>query len=658
MKIALVGNPNSGKTTIFNALTKLNQKIGNWPGVTVEKKEGVYFRDKTVSIIDLPGVYSLNPLSSDEIITNNYLMNKNADAIINVVDATNLERGLGLTIQLLEKGLPVVLALNMSDELKINGIELNIGAIERDLGLPVVAVSGRKKAGLVEAVEAAISLLALRNSHSASRNRCHSVEAPCSNSPRAAQGNSDIHGFIATHIDGWRTRGVSRARAWTDKIDRVLLNRWAAFPIFAFVIWFMYFMSVQVVGGILTEHIEYLFFDLIGENLRAGLLDIGSPNWVASLCVDGIIAGVGAVLTFLPQIFMLFLFITFLEGCGYMSRVAVIMDRLFKKIGLSGKSFIPLVIGCGCSVPAILGAKTIENDRERKATIMLVPFIPCSAKLPVFALIAGALFPHNSFVAPSMYFLGILMVILGALFLKLFRPQTQCDNSFIVEIPRYRLPNAKNMAMEIWQKVRGFVIRAGTVIVVASILLWFLQGFNFKMQQVEIEDSMLCKLGRGAAWIFAPLGFGEWQAAVAAISGIIGREIVVATFGVLLGAENLNAGLAELFTQQAAYAFMAFILLAAPCIAAMSVTFKELGSKRLGALAILFQCGVAYLIALCINQFGNFWAYHRAACIGTIAVLILIAAGGCYARYFLRRKKSRAGCAGCSHCGECGKTGQ
>ncbi|MCL2675346.1 MAG: ferrous iron transporter B [Firmicutes bacterium] len=643
MRIALAGNPNSGKTTLFNGLTKLKQKIGNWPGVTVEKKEGRYFADKSVELIDLPGIYSLNPVSDDERAARNYLLNGKPDAIINVLDSANLERGLVLSLQLLGTGIPVILALNMEDELNAHGLTLDTAAIEREMRAPVIFISAKRRRNLKPLMDKA-------------------VKAAKSGKPEifVAEGETDEektefrYNYIASKIDLFRVKSTSRIKKITSAIDKIVLNRWLAFPIFAAVIFVMYFVSVQTVGRLSTRALERLFFDLIGANVRAGLTNAGAAAWVSSLAADGIIRGVGMVLAFIPQIVVLFIFITFLESCGYMARVAVIMDRLFKKLGLSGKSFIPMIIGCGCTVPAIMSAKTVEGSAEKRATVMLTPFIPCSAKLPVFAMMAGALFPNNVFVAPSMYFLGIAMVIIGGLLLKTLRRRKREDNPFVLELPHYRLPKFRNTLSEIWEKVRGFLIRAGVIIVPAAIILWVLQSFNFGFQPVDIENSMLAAIGGGISWIFAPLGFGNWQSAIAVISGFFAKETVVATFGIILGeGESLGSALNGLFTPQAAYAFMAFILLSAPCVAAIAATKKEMGGVKWMFLAIGFQTAAAYVVALVINQAGNLWAYDRTLCISILAGFAVTGIFALCIYYAVKKRKSGGRAAGCGDCKGC-----
>ncbi|MDR3022210.1 MAG: ferrous iron transport protein B, partial [Clostridiales bacterium] len=597
MNIALVGNPNCGKTTVFNRLTKLNQKTGNWSGVTVEKKEGKYYADKSINIIDLPGIYSLNPISDDERVSRDFLLQQKPDAVINIIDSSNLERSLQLTLQLMEFSIPIVLALNMQDELKSHNISINTKNIESELGLITLLISAKKNANLDQLMQAVVSVsvqkklspffsigqteeqkIEFRHKFIADKIDLFRVSIPvkskclssCAGCPNAKAKSTEIKPVQVS----------SKIKHITHCIDSVVLNKWLAFPIFAAIIFFMFFVSIQTLGQYSTSAVEWFFFDFLGQNLRDALLSINAPNWIIALTVDAIINGVGTVMSFVPQIILLFLFISILEKCGYMARVAVIMDKLFKKLGLSGKSFIPMIVGCGCSVPAIMCSKTIENKSEQRNTIMLAPFVPCSAKLPVFALIASALFPNNPFVAPSMYFLGIIMVILGALILKIFNPKSQKQDTFIMELPHYRLPIVKDIALTLWEKTQGFVVRAAILIVPAAIVLWFLQSFSFDFKMVNIEESMLAWVGKSISWIFSPLGFGNWQSSIAILTGIFAKETVVATFSIILGGD-INLRLAELFTQSSAYAFMAFTLLSAPCVSALAATKKELGSAKL-----------------------------------------------------------------------------
>jgi len=676
MKIALVGNPNSGKTTLFNLLTHQNQKVGNWSGVTVEYKIGKYCgklkqdkpreyslqksyescnyckRNNTIEIVDLPGVYSLNAITKDEKVTVNYLKDNKLDLIIQIIDSTVLERSLALTLQLLEQNIPIVLALNMQEELNRSGTVIDYKKMEQELGVSCVPIAARSGKGVHVLMEHVVKGI-LNDKEYKQPQFTAMGESP-------EQQAEYRHKYIAEKVRLFKTTAELKEHNFTEKIDKIILNKWLAFPVFAVVIWLMYFVSVQTVGHLFIGWLDRLFFDIIGENLRTWLINIGAASWVTSLTVDGIVAGVGSVLTFIPQILMLFIFISFLEGCGYMARVAIIMDRLFKKLGLSGKSFIPMIVGCGCSVPAIMSAKTVDGDQERGNTIILTPFIPCSAKLPIFALIAGALFPHNSFVAPSMYFLGILMVILGGLLLKLFNRRKRSTDMLLIELPHYRLPAVRNVSKEIWDKAKGFIIRAGVVIVPATIILWFLQSFNFSMQQANIENSMLAQIGKVISYIFIPLGFGNWESTIAFLSGTVAKETVVATFGVILGGD-LSTQLPLLFTPQSAYAFMAFVLLFVPCVAAIAATRKEIGRKGMW-LAIAFQSGVAYLTALIINQAGNLFAYYPTTAISIIAILVIALIFGLVTWHLIKNRKKVGGCSmncgGCVKSKECGRAEQ
>ncbi|MCL1945311.1 MAG: ferrous iron transporter B [Firmicutes bacterium] len=642
MTIALLGNPNSGKTTLFNQLTKLSQKVGNWAGVTVQKKEGVYHLDKDIKIVDLPGVYSLNPISNDEIITNNYLKTEKPDCIINIIDSSNLERSLTLTIQTLQStNIPIVLALNMSDELDGHGITLNLDKLSSMIA-PSILISAKNKKNIH-------SLMQLVNETVQKSNSEDTHNCLYKDSLQQKWKNIVIKDYISANIDNFCTKTNSKIRRITDIIDKIILNKWLAFPIFASIIFCMYIVSIQLVGGLLTDTLTTFVEDTIGENFRTWLNELGASIWVSSLFVDGIIAGVGAVLLFLPQIVVLFIFITALEGCGYMARVAVIMDRLFNKIGLSGKSFIPMLIGCGCSVPAIMSAKTVDDEFERRTTVMLVPFIPCSAKLPVFALMAGVFFPHNLFVAPSMYFLGIGIVIAAGYIIKLFNKNRKID-AFVFDLPYYRVPILNNMIIESLSKIKDFALKAAVIIVPMTIVLWFLQSFDWNFAMVDnVENSMLAVIGKSISWLFTPLGFGDWRVAIAIITGFLAKETSIATFGVLFGEVGLESALQGIFLPHAAYAFMAFILLSAPCIAAIAATKKELGNTKWWIVTMLFQTIVGYLVALAIFQICNLWVEHTQITISILAILFIIAIFAISLKLYLSGSKG-SGCAGCNGC--------
>ncbi len=668
IKIALAGNPNCGKTTIFNELTGSSQYVGNWPGVTVEKKEGKLKGHKDVTMVDLPGIYSLSPYTLEEVVTRNFLIDERPDVIINIVDGSNIERNLYLTTQLVELGIPVVIALNMMDVVNKNGDIINTSKLSKSLGCEVLETSALKGKGLKELSDKAVEIgkstpkVTLLNTFS------KDTEEVISNIEKLLKGNSliknprwfyiklferdekvleylkldnntkdkldnlinnyeeslddDAESIITTerydYIGKIITSCVKKKNnsnlTTSDKIDKVVTNRWLALPIFALVMLGIYYIAVTTIGAIATDWVnDTLFAELIQGNVSDWLMNMQVADWLHGLIVDGIIGGVGAVLGFVPQIMVLFFLISLLEDCGYMARVAFIMDRIFRRFGLSGKSFIPMLIGSGCSVPAIMASRTIENDRDRKMTIMLTPFIPCSAKLPVFALLAGAFFPSQHWAAPSMYFLGIAMVILSGIVLKKTKLFKGDPAPFVMELPQYRIPSLKGLLIHMWDRGKAFIIKAGTIIFVASGLVWFLQSFSWSLQMVDAQDSILASIGNVIAPIFAPLGFGNWQSAVATVTGFLAKENVVATFGVLfgLGAEltesdpNLVSTMGQLFNVVSAYSFMAFTLLAAPCFAAIGATKRELGSWKWTFIAIGYQTGLAYVVSLIIYQVGR-----------------------------------------------------
>lgn len=668
IKIALAGNPNCGKTTIFNELTGSSQYVGNWPGVTVEKKEGKLKGHKDVTIVDLPGIYSLSPYTLEEVVTRNFLIEERPDVIINIVDGSNIERNLYLTTQLVELGIPVVIALNMMDVVNKNGDIINTSKLSKSLGCEVLETSALKGKGLKELSDKAVEIgkstpkVTLLNTFS------KDTEEVLSNIEKLLKGNSliknprwfyiklferdekvleylkldnntkdkldnlinnyeeslddDAESIITTerydYIGEITTSCVKKKNnsnlTTSDKIDKVVTNRWLALPIFALVILGIYYIAVTTIGTIATDWVnDTLFAELIQGNVSNWLMNMQVADWLHGLIVDGIIGGVGAVLGFVPQIMVLFFLISLLEDCGYMARVAFIMDRIFRRFGLSGKSFIPMLIGSGCSVPAVMASRTIENDRDRKMTIMLTPFIPCSAKLPVFALLAGAFFPSQPWAAPSMYFLGIAMVILSGIILKKTKLFKGDPAPFVMELPQYRIPSLKGLLIHMWDRGKAFIIKAGTIIFVASGLIWFLQSFSWSLQMVDAQDSILASIGNVIAPIFAPLGFGNWQSAVATVTGFLAKENVVATFGVLfgLGAEltesdpNLVSTMGQLFNIVSAYSFMAFTLLAAPCFAAIGAIKREMGSWKWTFIAIGYQTGLAYVVSLIIYQVGR-----------------------------------------------------
>lgn len=697
IKIALAGNPNSGKTTMFNALTGANQFVGNWPGVTVEKKEGKLKGHKDVGIMDLPGIYSLSPYTLEEVVARNYLINDNPDVILNIVDGSNIERNLYLTTQLIELGIPVVVAVNMMDVVEKSGDTIDFGKLGKELGCEVVPVSALKGNGVKEAAEKAVKT-AKRNSgvkilHSFDnrleewlseiekriginvpdeQKRFYAIKLfegdnKIRNLMNIVPDVSDIvskaekeldddaesiitdarYKCISSIIGGCYKKNKKKKLTASDKIDRVVTNRWLALPIFAVVMLIVYYVSVTTVGAWATDWANDGVFgegwNLFGiwvpgipvllENL---LNAIGTADWINSLILEGIVAGVGAVLGFVPQMLVLFIFLAFLEGCGYMARIAFIMDRIFRKFGLSGKSFIPMLIGSGCGVPGIMASRTIENDRDRKMTIMTTTFIPCGAKLPIIALIAGALFGGAWWVAPSAYFVGIAAIVVSGIILKKTKMFSGDPAPFVMELPQYHLPTVTNVLRSMWERGWSFIKKAGTIILLSTIVLWFLQGFGFEdgsFGMVEdLNNSVLAKIGGVIAPIFAPLGWGDWKAAVAAVTGLIAKENVVGTFGVLYGfgevAEDgaeIWGSLAASYTAIAAYSFLVFNLLCAPCFAAIGAIKREMNSAKWTWFAIGYQTVFAYTAALAIYQIGNLFTGGEFG-VWTVTALLIISA--------------------------------
>ena len=779
IRIALAGNPNSGKTTLFNALTGSNQFVGNWPGVTVEKKEGKLKKHDDVVIMDLPGIYSLSPYTLEEVVARNYLINNRPDAILNIIDGTNLERNLYLTTQLTELGIPVVVAVNMMDVVMKNGDVIRIDEISRELGCRVVEISALKGTGVMEAAEEAVKAAAGTKTvpqHSFSgvveHALAHIEEAAVHGLPaeqqrwyaikiferdekvleqlkldqavldhieediKAAEEELDDDAesiitnerylYIASIIKGCYKKKSQGKLSVSDKIDRVVTNRWLALPIFAVVMFVVYFVSVTTVGtwatdwandgvfgegwhlfgigsaayeeaaeeyaapGAMVEAFEaaaedagldpaeaesltttaYLYDDEgnVEEELpvdfaayteaaaleepdpadygvwvpgipvliKSGLTAINCVDWLQGLILDGIVGGVGAVLGFVPQMLVLFIFLAFLESCGYMARIAFVMDRIFRKFGLSGKSFIPMLIGTGCGIPGIMASRTIENERDRRMTVMTTTFIPCGAKLPIIALIAGALFGGAWWVAPSAYFVGIAAIIISGIMLKKTRIFAGDPAPFVMELPAYHLPTVGNVLRSMWERAWSFIKKAGTVILLSAIVLWFLQGFgveNGRFGMVEdLNNSILAVIGNAIAWLFIPLGWGNWQSAVAAITGLIAKENVVGTFGVLFGgfdevAENgwqIWANMREVFTGLSAYSFLVFNLLCAPCFAAMGAIKREMNSAKWTFFAIGYQCVFAYAVSLVIYQLGMLFT-GQGNVIGAIAAFAIVA---------------------------------
>ena len=800
MTIALAGNPNSGKTTLFNALTGANQFVGNWPGVTVEKKEGKLKKHSDVTVTDLPGIYSLSPYTLEEVVARNYLIDERPDAILNIVDGTNLERNLYLTTQLCELGIPVVIAINMMDVVEKTGTKINTAELSRALGCRVVEISALKSKGIAEAAEAAMQAAEEKKpvpKHTFEGTVEHAIahieEACVHDLPEEQQRwyavkiferddkvreklglseatkqhvEKDIQAveeeydddaesiitneryvYIGKIIDGVYQNKRKGQLSTSDKIDRIVTNRWLGLPIFLVVMFLVYYISMVTVGaaatdwandglfgdgfhlfgigaaeseahaeaiGVLTGAAEAagneavtnaLDFESEGYNASAAIAAVNSfaagvkssdeftyetedeetleikqetvtgedvkaaaatfaknggktdnpaafgvwipgipaivgnwleaanaPEWLSSLILDGIIAGVGAVLGFVPQMLVLFLLLAFLEACGYMARIAFVLDRIFRRFGLSGKSFIPILIGTGCGIPGIMASRTIENERDRRMTIMTTTFIPCGAKVPFIAMMAGAIFGGSPWVSTSAYFIGMAAIIVSGIMLKKTKPFAGEPAPFVMELPAYHLPTPGNVLRSMWERGWSFIKKAGTIILLSTIVLWFLSRFGFvagtftMLGEEEISNSMLAMFGNAIAWLFAPLGWGNWQAAVASITGLIAKENIVGTMGVLYGGGELStwATLAKVFTGVTGFSFLVFNLLCAPCFAAMGAIKREMNSAKWTAFAIAYQCVFAYVIALCINQIGGAFTGNLNI-IGLIVSVLLMA---------------------------------
>ena len=697
--IALAGNPNCGKTTLFNALTGSNQFVGNWPGVTVEKKEGKLKGHKDVTITDLPGIYSLSPYTLEEVVARNYLINERPDAILNIVDGTNIERNLYLSTQLMELGIPVIMAVNMMDIVEKNGDKIHIDKLAKSLGCEVVEISALKGTGVQKAAEKAVVIAEKKNRNIPVHKFASEVESvlesieeklsgivpeeqkrffaikllerddkiseQVSNLPDVSAEIAKIeeemdddtesiitnerYVYISSIIDHCFTRGKKDKVTTSDKIDRIVTNRFLALPIFAVIMFIVYYVSVTTVGTWATDWANDGVFgdgwslfglvDVPGVPVIIGnLLDaVNCAPWLEGLILDGIVAGVGAVLGFVPQMLVLFIFLAFLESCGYMARVAFIMDRIFRKFGLSGKSFIPMLIGTGCGVPGVMASRTIENDRDRKMTIMTTTFIPCGAKLPIIALIAGALFGGASWVAPSAYFVGIAAIICSGIILKKTKMFSGEPAPFVMELPAYHMPTVSNVLRSMWERGWSFIKKAGTVILLSTIVVWFTSYFGwvdgqFRMlEDLELDHSILARVGSAVAWIFAPLGWGNWKSAVAAITGLVAKENVVGTFGILYGFSEVAedgteiwGSLAGSMTAVAAYSFLVFNLLCAPCFAAMGAIKREMNNAKWFWFAIGYQTLLAYVVSLCVYQIGTLVTAGTFG-IGTIVAFLLVA---------------------------------
>ncbi len=702
IRIALAGNPNCGKTTLFNALTGSNQYVGNWPGVTVEKKEGKLKKDSSVTVIDLPGIYSLSPYTLEEVVTRTFLVDERPDVILNIIDGTNIERNLYLTTQLTELGIPVIGAINMMDIVRKNGDEINLEILSKKFGCRFVEISALKGTGINEAAEAAIE--AAENGITIPQHRfsgevehaiAHIEEATVHSLPDEQQRwyaikvferdqkvieKLGVHKDIISHIESdirhveeemdddaesiitnERYEYIDRvikscykkrrrnALTVSDQIDSLLTNRYLALPIFALVMFGVYYISVSTVGEWATDWANNGVFgegwSLFGRFIpgvpvlvESLLTNINCAPWLQSLIIDGIIGGVGAVLGFVPQILVLFAFLSFLEACGYMSRIAFVMDKIFRKFGLSGKSFIPILVGTGCGVPGIMASRTIENERDRRMTVITTTFIPCSAKLPIIAMISGALFGRAAWVAPSAYFMGIVAIVLSGLILKKTKLFSGDAAPFVMELPAYHMPTIGNTLRTTWERGWSFIKKAGTVILLSSVVLWFLQSFGFEQGSFtmveDLNNSVLAVIGNTFAFIFSPLGFGNWQSAVSVVTGLIAKENVVATFGVLLGGAEIASEAGEeiwavlrneIFTPVSAYSFLAFNLLCAPCVAAMGAIRREMNSGKWTFFAIGYQCVFAYAISLMINQFGLLFT-GNVNIVGLIFALAVLAA--------------------------------
>ena len=689
IKIALAGNPNCGKTTLFNALTGANQYVGNWPGVTVEKKEGKLKGHKDVVIMDLPGIYSLSPYTLEEVVARNYLIGERPDAIINIIDGTNIERNLYLTTQIIELGIPVIMAVNMMDLVTKNGDQINIKALGDALGCEVVEISALKGTGVTKAAEKAVAAAqqkkAVNRVHAFSadvENCISTVEDKLGSTVAEAQKrffaiklierdskisdqlsiapdvsaeisaleekmDDDTESIITneryTYITSIIGKCVKKATGkekltTSDKIDKFVTNRFAALPVFALIMFVVYYVSVTTVGGFLTDWTnDTLFGEWIIPGAQSFFDNIGCAAWLSGLIVDGIISGVGAVLGFVPQMLVLFIFLAFLEGCGYMARVAFIMDRIFRKFGLSGKSFIPMLIGTGCGVPGVMASRTIENERDRRMTIMTTTFIPCGAKLPIIALIAGAFFDNAGWVSWSAYFVGIAAIICSGIILKKTKMFSGEPAPFVMELPSYHLPTVGSVLRSMWERGWSFIKKAGTIILLSTIVVWFTTYFgvvdgSFRMlSDEEIDYSILAAIGKGISWIFIPLGWGDWKSAVAAVTGLVAKENVVGTFGILFhygevgeAGEEIWANLSANMTAIAAYSYLVFNLLCAPCFAAMGAIKREMNNTKWFWFAIGYQCGLAYLVSLCIFQIGGLFTGAATFGFWTIVAIAII----------------------------------
>ena len=685
IRIALAGNPNCGKTTLFNELTGSNQYVGNWAGVTVEKKDGILKGHKDVIIQDLPGIYSLSPYTLEEKVARNYLVNEQPDVILNIIDGTNLERNLYLSTQLIEIGLPVVMAVNMMDLVKKSGDKIDIKKMGEELGCEVVEISALQGKGCKEAAERAIEAAKSGRKHCLPSVFTGSVEHAIAHIEESIHDKVDKEfvrwyaikvferdhdatdalqldpktlAHLDTHIKdcedemdddsesiiiNQRYSYIGRiissvltkkhdghAMTVSDKIDRVVTNRILALPIFFAIMTFVYYISVTTIGTWATNWTNDVFFGEYVNDAAAGLMEaIAAPDWLESLVVDGIIGGVGTVLGFVPQIVLIFFFLALLEDSGYMARVAFIMDRIFRKFGLSGKSFIPILVGSGCGVPAVMATRTIEDQRDRRMTIMLCTFIPCSAKAVIISMITSTFFPDSVLMAPAMYFLGIAVIVLAGIALKKTSAFAGDPAPFVMELPAYHIPAMKGVIRHMWDRAKGFIIKAGTIIFAACVIIWFFSAFNASMDMVDIEDSMLAAFGGAISWIFAPVGLGDWKGAVAVISAEMAKENAIGTLAVLNGvaadAEDMElmAGIAGMFTPIAAFSFMILNLFDPPCVVAMATIAREMGDRKWAALAIGFQIMLGYGMAFVAYNIGSWLFYGAAFGIGQVLAIVV-----------------------------------
>lgn len=685
IKIALAGNPNSGKTTLFNDLTGSTQYVGNWPGVTVEKKDGRLKKHKNVMIQDLPGIYSLSPYTLEEVVTRRYLVNERPDVIINIIDGTNIERNLYLTTQLLELGIPMIIAINMIDLVRKNGDIIDLKKLEKMMGCQIMTLSALKSEGSMAVANQAIMLAQTQRNEEAphvftgsvehalahieesisdmvddkslrwfavkiferdekindvvpldEKTKAHIEKHICDCEKEMDDDAESIitnqrYAYIAQVIDASITKKDRHLhRTFSDRIDQVVTNRILALPIFAAIMWLMYYISVTTLGGTLTDWVnDTLFGDWITNGATALLSAWGVAAWLKGLIVDGIIGGVGTVLGFVPQMILIFFFLSLLEDSGYMARVAFIMDRIFRRFGLSGKSFIPMLIGTGCGVPAIMATRTIENEADRRMTIMLATFIPCSAKLVIIGMITSVFFKGNPWIAPAMYFLGIAIIVFSGIALKKTRFFAGDPAPFVMELPAYHMPSFKGLMIHLWERIKAFMIKAGTIIFTASIVLWFLMNFSWNLQMVGIEHSILASIGRLFAWIFAPLGFGDWKGAVSIVSAELAKEQAISTLAILNGVSSgsdaaIMKGIATMFTTMGAFSFMILNLFDPPCLVAIATIIREMGNKFWATFAIMYQVILGYVLAFLSYQIGSWLFYGAAFGIGQIIAIALI----------------------------------